>query len=101
MDYRIDWSCMNTYEWAIISFKKANYIFSKDVYEIICNCFNKFNLNRIEWSCVADNPAIKMYRKFIKNHGGKECGYFRQMVKLQDGKIHDMVKFEILAEEFH
>ena len=33
-------------------------------------------------------------------HGGRECAYFRQYVRLKDGKLHDSVSFEILAEEF-
>ena len=47
-----------------------------------------------------DNPAIRGYRNFIKKHGGRECGYYRQIARLQDGKLHDRVEFEILKEEW-
>ena len=57
-------------------------------------------MNRLEWTCYADNPAIRGYRKFIKLCGGVECGYRRQCVLLPDGKLHDQVRFEILKEEF-
>ena len=57
-------------------------------------------MNRMSWCCFADNPALRGYRNFIKNHGGKECGYYRQVTKLQDGMLHDKVEFEILASEF-
>lgn len=57
-------------------------------------------MNRIEWWCYADNPAIRGYRNFIKRHGGRECGYWRQIARLQDGQLHDSVSFEILEEEF-
>lgn len=36
----------------------------------------------------------------IREHGGKECGYRRQVARLMDGKLHDAVEFEILASEF-
>ena len=57
-------------------------------------------MNRFCWSCIADNPAIRGYRNFIKKHGGRECAYHRQICKLMDGKLHDDVEFEILAKEF-
>lgn len=57
-------------------------------------------MNRISWFAYVENPAIRGYRNFIKKHGGRECGYYRQIAKLQDGKLHDSVCFEILASEF-
>lgn len=99
--YTVDWEIMSADYWGIISFRKNSIEFAKDLYSAICNCFEKFNLNRIGWKCYADNPAIKGYRNFIKKHGGKECGYHRQIAKLLDGKLHDSVEFEILREEFN
>lgn len=75
-------------------------VFAKDVYKVICDLFKVYHMNRISWSAYADNPAIRGYRNFIKKYGGRECGYRRQRVKLMDGKLHDSVEFEILAEEF-
>lgn len=57
-------------------------------------------MNRISFRCYVDNPAIRGYRNFIRKHGGRECGYYRQNARLQDGKLHDSVEFEILACEF-
>lgn len=54
----------------------------------------------MSWYCIADNPAIRGYRNFIKRYGGNECGYYRQCTKLQDGKLHDTVIFEIISSEF-
>ena len=81
-------------------FPKGNVLFAKDLYQIICDIFEKYHLNRLCWSCIADNPAIRGYRNFIKEHGGRECAYHKQICKLMDGKLHDDVEFEILAEEF-
>ncbi|MCM1224309.1 MAG: GNAT family N-acetyltransferase [Lachnospiraceae bacterium] len=99
--YETNWNIMSASGFGIISFKKRSIDFAKDVYKAICDLFEKYHMNRIEWHCYADNPAISGYRSFIRKHGGRECAYFRQNAKLQDGKLHDSVKFEILASEFH
>lgn len=98
--YDIDWQAKVAYQWGIISFRKGKIEFAKDVYQAICDCFNVYHLNKIEWYCYADNPAIRGYRNFVKKHGGRECGYTRQTSMLRDGKLHDSVCFEILACEF-
>lgn len=99
--YSVDWAAMSCHRFGIISFQKGRIEFVKDVYTAICNIFKKYHMNRIEWFAFADNPAVRGYRNFIKKHGGRECAYYRQQAKLIDGKLHDSVCFEILAEEFH
>lgn len=98
--YSVDWAAMSADRFGIISFKKSSIEFARDVYIAICNIFERYHLNRIQWFCFADNPAIRGYRNFIKKHGGRECGHYRQVARLQDGKLHDSAQFEILAEEF-
>lgn len=98
--YSLDWNAMSADRFGIISFDKGNVEFAKDVYETICNLFEVYNVNRVSWFCFVDNPAIRGYRNFVKKHGGRECAYHRQIAKLQDGKLHDSVQFEILANEF-
>lgn len=100
ISYIPDWEEMSVRGVRIISYRKKSVEFARDVYTAICNIFDVYNMNRIEWKCYADNPAIRGYRRFIKRYGGRECGYYRQDTKLQDGKLHDSVAFEILAEEF-
>lgn len=99
--YAVDWSAMSADRFGIISYKKNSIEFAKDLYEVICDLFEKYHMNRISWAAFADNPAIRGYRNFIKKHGGRECGYYRQIARLQDGVLHDSIAFEILAEEFH
>ena len=100
INYSVDWEAMSVDNFGMISFDKGNLEFIRDIYQAICDIFEKYHMNRISWFCYADNPAIRGYRNFIKRYGGKECGYFRQYIKLQDGKLHDSVCFEILASEF-
>lgn len=98
--YSVDYVAMSADRFGIISFEKNSVVFARDLYQAIYNIFKKYNMNRISWYAYADNPAVRGYRNFIKRHGGKECGYERSVVKLQDGKLHDRVTFEILADEF-
>lgn len=100
ISYGVDWVTMTADRFGIISFDKGNIEFAKDLYKVICDIFEKYNMNRMSWYCIADNPAIRGYRNFIKRYGGKECGYYRQCTKLQDGKLHDTVIFEIISSEF-
>lgn len=100
ISYAVDWAAMSADRFGIISFDKGNIEFAKDLYNAICDLFEKYNMNRVSWFCFTDNPAIRGYRNFIKKHGGIECAYHRQVAKLQDGKLHDSVQFEILASEF-
>ena len=98
--YQVNWCAMSANGFGIISFRKGSVEFIRDVYKAVCDLFNVYHMNRISWGAYADNPAIRGYRNFIKKHGGRECGYHRQIARLQDGRLHDMVDFEILAEEF-
>lgn len=101
ISYAVDWAAMNADRFGIISFDKGNVLFVKDVYTAICDLFEKYRMNRVSWYAFADNPAVRGYRNFIKKHGGRECAYHRQVAKLMDGRLHDSIEFEILAEEFH
>lgn len=100
ISYKIDWCALNADNFGIISYDMGNIEFAKDCYKAVCDLFEKYHMNRVGWFAFADNPAIRGYRNFIKRHGGKECAYLRQVSKLTDGKLHDAVEFEILAEEF-
>lgn len=100
ISYSIDWIAMSADRFGIISFDRANILFARDVYKAVCDLFETYHMNRISWCTYADNPAIRGYRNFIRKHGGRECGYHRQNARLQDGKLHDSVEFEILACEF-
>lgn len=100
ISYNIDWSAMSVSNFGIMSFKLGSIEFLRDVYKAICDIFEVYNMNRLHWFAYADNSAIRGYYNFIKKHGGRQCGYYRQIAKLYDGKMHDAVEFEILAEEF-
>lgn len=100
ISYGINWASMSAERFGIISFDKGSLIFGRDLFQVICNLFEVYHMNRISWSAYVDNPAVKSYRRFIKKHGGRECAYYRQQARLQDGLLHDTVMFEIMSSEF-
>lgn len=99
MGYSFSQSAMSAYNFGALSFDLGNPIVALDMKQLIADIFFKYNMNRVEWFCFADNPAIKGYRSFIKRYGGRECGYFRKQCKLLDGEFHDAVCFEILRDD--
>lgn len=100
ISYNVDYAAMSADNFCMISYKKGSIQFAKDVFKVICNLFEIYNMNRISWDCFVGNPAIRGYRNFIKKYGGRECAYYRKTTKLQDGKLYDKISFEILYEEF-
>lgn len=101
IQYNINWSTLTVFRVSAVNYYKGNMIFVDDLYHALCDVFDKYHFNRLEWACVADNPAIRGYRAFIKRFGGRECGYFQRDTLLQDGRLHDSVYFEILADEYY
>ena len=99
--YSVDWAAMSADRFGIISYRKGSIEFARDLHKAVCDLFNVYHMNLIQWCAYTDNPAIRGYRNFIKKYGGRECGYYRQVARLQDGRLHDCVDFEILAEEFN
>ena len=100
ISYSIDWESLSTSGLSIISFDKGNIEFGRDLNEVIYNIFYKFNLNRLEFWCFDNNPALSGYRAYIRKNGGREVGTLHQVSRLNDGKLHDQIIFEILKDDF-
>lgn len=99
--YEVHRDVQSAYGFGALSFIEGGSVeFAIDLKQAVFDIFLKYGLNRMEWGCFVENPAIKGYRKFIKRYGGRECGYRRKANMLMDGKLHDSVTFEILREDF-
>ena len=83
----------------ILSFDKGNMTFIKDCKQTILDIFLKYHLEAAEWFCYKDNPAIRLYRNFIRNYGGREVGTLRRCAKAYDGVLRDIVIFEVARED--
>lgn len=100
LSYRVDAFARSVNNFGLISFDIGNQAFLRDTYDAIADIFEKYRMNRLEWSAVVDNPVTKSYRRVCQQLGGRECSYERQAVQLLDGKLHDSVSFEVLADEY-
>lgn len=98
--YGINSSANSCNNFGIISFDKGNIQFIRDVKQALNDIFYKYNFNRIDFYCFADNPALRGYRNFIKKYGGREVGFLQQSNRLLDGKLHDFIIFEILKSDY-
>lgn len=100
--YQFKISCLSVDGLCAMSFAEGGdkWIYGQDLKQCIDDMFNVYGMNRVEWHCYADNPAIKGYRKLIKRCGGREVGFLKQNARLLDGKIHDSYIFEIMKEDY-
>jgi hypothetical protein len=82
-------------------FTHDNYFtFGKDLTQMFYDIFEKFHLNKASYCVAIGNPAEKTWDKFTKKHGGKIIGYKEEDVVLQDGLLHDIKEYEIMAKNF-
>ena len=98
--YGVDAFARSANNFGFLSFDIGNTVFIRDAYRSVRDIFEKYNLNRMSWHAVVDNPVTASYRRLCKRLGGRENGYERQSVLLMDGKLHDGISFEVLAEDY-
>jgi len=90
---------------AIISFcdednKSGKFIFGKDICKAIKDIFEFFKFNKIVFSAVTKNPAIKHYDRLVEKYGGRVVGVFKDDVKLVDNELYDIKYYEILRSDY-
>ena len=98
--YGIDAFARSANNFGFLSFDIGNTAFIRDAYRVVRDIFEKYNLNRMCWHAIVDNPVTGSYKRLCSKLGGRENGYERQSVQLMDGKLHDGISFEVLAEEY-
>lgn len=98
--YHIDYFSGIADNFGIMSFKKTNYTFAKDLYTAIDNLFMKYKVRSINWRMIGDNPVEKHYRRFCKKYGGREVGKLTKSVRFADGSYHDDYLFELTRENY-
>lgn len=100
VSYALSYQTRCADSFGVISFDKGNPIIIQDMEQVLHDIFYVYNLDRISWRCFVGNPALKVYRDFIKKHGGYQSSYFVNAAILMDGKFHDVIDFEIAKEDF-
>lgn len=97
--YNYDDSNKSLKNFGLIGFNKNNIPFLMDVLSNIQAMFDQ-GAQRMEFTAFADNPAIKLYDRFIWKYGGRRVGTLYRTVWF-NGKYHDSIIYEILKENFH
>lgn len=86
----------------LISFDKGNAIFMRDAIQMFKDMFEKFGVQSAEWRCYANNKeALSLYRRIIKDYGGREVGTLRRNGAPQNRELCDTVIFEILDTDLN
>lgn len=74
--------------------------FIMDVRECIDDIFVRYNHNSFECLTFVGNPAIRGYNNLIKKCGGYVAGYYHDAVRTVDGKIRDILVYEIMRDSY-
>jgi hypothetical protein len=99
--YEIDWEARKVSSIYIISYSdRPCPLLIRDLLHVVHDIFLKYNLHKIEWRAYADNPVVPRYRKFCERYGGTEVGTLHESVLLMDGKVHDVIIFELMRENY-
>ena len=81
--------------------KQINVIFAQDFIKFIRELRDRYDASKFGFMAFVGGDAERMYRKFIKRHGGNIVGTFKRTVKLIDGKYYDATMFEIMREDMN
>lgn len=68
-------------------------LFAKDIINFLYYLLNYKNFPKICWCVTVGNPIEKAYDKFIKNHGGRIVGVYKNHI-LINGKYYDEKHYE-------
>lgn len=79
---------------------RPNPIFSRDAKLFFDELFLVRKFRKVMFNAISDNPAVEMYRKFIKKFGGREIGIMKENRLLTDGKYYDEIIFELYREVY-
>ena len=88
----------------IINFhEKGNFLKSIDLFCFLDDLLNKRKFRKIIFSAISDNPATKMYNKYLVNKYkiAKHSGHYKEHFILRDGAFYDLDVFEIFPENLN
>ena len=97
----IDRICHYAHSLVAINYtKKPNIIFSKDFVTFIKQLFEVYKFNKVQWSVLINNPAEKMYDRFIEKHNGRIVGIYKEETYTFDHELCDKKLYEILRKDY-
>ena len=96
--YNYDGRSRSMSGFGLVSFTDNGALLMKDVIKHIIEKFENGDAQRVEFWAFEDNPAVKQYDRIISKYGGKKVGTLHR-TNWFDGKYHDCIVYEILAED--
>ena len=99
--YSIDRAANVAFDLNIINFTNDSVVFGIDLVQAIDDIFNKFNIDKVEFTVLIGNPAEEMYDKFIRLYGGRIVGIYKKHIKLVDGKMYDLKMYELFKNSYN
>ena len=90
--YTIDLYASCVYQFGIFSFVRNTMTFAADLVKVL-NSLSHYH--RIEWRCVAGNPAEKFYDDICKKYNGRKL-ILKDCIKDLQGNYYDSYIYEII-----
>ena len=75
-------------------------VFARDLYRFLRSLFEDHRFEKIKFSSSVENPANRIYTRLIDRYGGREVGVFRNDARLPDGRLTDVVHYELLRKDY-
>ena len=89
------------YNLQIINFEdKPSVTFARDLGQALTDIFEKYGFRKLNFSVIVGNPIEKSYDKMIRLYGGRIVGYWKENVRLIDGKYYDEKLYEVMREDY-
>lgn len=77
-----------------------NPLFIKDVLQAIDDIFKKYRFHRLSFCAALDNPAARVYNKYIEIMGGTLYGIATEQWLMSDGCYHHVANYEIIDKNY-
>lgn len=85
----------------IISYKlDSNPQLYRDIIRFVDELF-KSGIRKIKFSSIDGSPASKINQKLVNKYNGRIIGVSKEDVELIDGKIYDVVKYELFNPHYY
>ena len=66
----------------------------------IDDIFKKYRFHRLSFCAALDNPATKVYNKYIEAMGGTLYGITTEQWLMSDGCYHNVANYEIIERNY-
>ena len=98
--YRVDSVIDTAVEWSIVPYVQGSNTFTLDFVKVLRRVFKQNAASRVYIQLLEMHPLNQMLERIIETSGGHKVGILRRARRTADGKLKDLICYEILKEEF-